>query len=312
MRTHSVRQAFGAAIALAVLLAPLAVSRAGAAQAYTAASLSGTYRCWSYNVQGAGRSCVSPPIALNADGTYSMSSERGTWKVSGDRVLLSESKQRGPGRLREEGRQIVFQFTYNGRQHTMTYLRQGGASPEGTARPAAAADPRAGGSVPTGRPGGPGGAPRIVSVDLTIDFPPADGSVGWINTARLVPEGGSERDGYETLAVTDGKSRVTAYFREVQAGTDYTIYTGSGTENRPIGTVNLRDATGPVKLTLNAPDPSRDRDRLKPPRSGPGTAPRGGTSPPAKAPSAGQESAPPCNPLIPRYSQPECRETERQ
>ncbi len=86
--------------------------------------LSGTYRCWSFNVGGAGKSCTSPPIVFNANGSYSMSSERGTYMVNGNTVVLSESKIRGPGTLLEDKRQIRFEYSYNGLAQTITYLKQ--------------------------------------------------------------------------------------------------------------------------------------------------------------------------------------------
>ena len=101
-----------------------------AAASAAGSSVAGRYRCWSYNVSGAGKRCTSPPLVLHEDGTYEMSSERGTFQVRGDRLLLSESKIRGAGRL-EAGDRIVFEYDYKGWRHTMTYLRQGDA---GTAR----------------------------------------------------------------------------------------------------------------------------------------------------------------------------------
>lgn len=86
-----------------------------------APDMAGRYRCLSYNVSGGGGSCrLAPPLMLNRDGSYTMSRERGTWRVAGDRVHLSESKIRGPGRIARDGR-IVFEYTYGGRRHTVTY-----------------------------------------------------------------------------------------------------------------------------------------------------------------------------------------------
>lgn len=84
-------------------------------------TVAGHYRCLSYNVSGGGGSCrLAPSLTLNPDGTYRMSSERGTWRVAGDRVHLSASKIRGPGRLVKDNR-MVFEYTYRGWQHTITY-----------------------------------------------------------------------------------------------------------------------------------------------------------------------------------------------
>ncbi len=102
--------------------AVVAVFVCSAATALPAApSIAGNYRCVSYNVSGGGGSCrLAPPLTLNPDGTYRMSSERGAWRVVGDRVHLSESKIRGPGRLAQDNR-IIFEYTYRGWQHTITY-----------------------------------------------------------------------------------------------------------------------------------------------------------------------------------------------
>lgn len=84
-------------------------------------SIAGTYRCRSYNVSGGGGSCkLAPIMVLKPDGTYNMSSEHGTYKVKGDQIFLSESKIRGPGKIMA-GNQIVFEYSYRGLQHTVTY-----------------------------------------------------------------------------------------------------------------------------------------------------------------------------------------------
>lgn len=83
--------------------------------------IAGHYRCLSYNVSGGGGSCrLAPPLTLNSDGTYRMSSERGTWRVADGRVHLSGSKIRGPGKLAKDNR-IIFEYTYRRWQHTVTY-----------------------------------------------------------------------------------------------------------------------------------------------------------------------------------------------
>lgn len=100
---------------VALLLCGFATSVAAAP------SIAGHYRCLSYNVSGGGGSCrLAPPLALKRDGTYTMSKERGTWRVVGDSVHLSESKIRGPGKLAKDNR-IIFEYTYRGWQHTITY-----------------------------------------------------------------------------------------------------------------------------------------------------------------------------------------------
>ncbi|MDP2646254.1 MAG: hypothetical protein Q8P24_15045 [Desulfobacterales bacterium] len=84
-------------------------------------SLVGMYRCRSYNVSGGGGSCrLAPPMVLNSDGTYNMSSEHGTYEIKDDQIFLSKSKIRGPGKIKA-GHQIVFEYSYRGLQHTVTY-----------------------------------------------------------------------------------------------------------------------------------------------------------------------------------------------
>lgn len=90
-------------------------------------TLSGTYRCWSFNIEGSGAgSCRNPPQApliLNSDGTYSVSREEGKQEVKDGKLILSQSKIRGPGTILEEGMQIRFEYEYNGKQYTVTYLK---------------------------------------------------------------------------------------------------------------------------------------------------------------------------------------------
>jgi hypothetical protein len=52
-----------------------------------------------------------------------MSSERGTYTVQGEQIVLSASTIRGPGRI-QQGNQIVFEYAYQGKQHTVTYACQ--------------------------------------------------------------------------------------------------------------------------------------------------------------------------------------------
>ena len=89
----------------------------------SAKTISGKYRCWSMNTAGyGGGRCTSPALVLNPNGTYTMGSESGTYSANGDIVNLSQSKIRGPGHLKENDRQIIFQYKYKGHDYTMTYL----------------------------------------------------------------------------------------------------------------------------------------------------------------------------------------------
>lgn len=91
---------------------------------FATAQAPGQYRCWSYNVSGGGGSCkLAPPLVLNPDASYRMSSEQGSYKIRNGSLILSESKIRGPGKL-ENGNRIMFEYDYNGKHHTVTYLCQ--------------------------------------------------------------------------------------------------------------------------------------------------------------------------------------------
>jgi hypothetical protein len=84
--------------------------------------IAGTYRCVSQNVGGAGGRCTSPPLILNVDGTYQMSSEHGRYRVAGNRLYLSESRLRGTGQI--SGNELIFEYSYHGLMQTVTYRRQ--------------------------------------------------------------------------------------------------------------------------------------------------------------------------------------------
>lgn len=192
---------------------------------------------------------------LRTDGTYQVSSERGTYSVKNDQIILSESKIRGPGRL-QNGNQIVFEYEYNGWKHTVTYLCGdcvASDSAKGTAK----------------KP--------IVSMDVLVKFPSEyAGYAGWINTASLLPEGenqevfikeGYARERYDALANAEGEYAVRSYFRGVPGGRIYTLFVGTGRERRAMATLNLGDADGPVKISINAPPLGGSPDLWIAPRS---------------------------------------------
>ena len=216
--------------------------------------VAGTYRCMSFNVGGRGGRCTSPPLVLQANGQYQMSSEHGTYTVKGNQIVLSESKIRGAGRLHDN--EIVFEYTYRGLQQTVTYRREAEAAPPAIGHESSDAQ-----------------QPDYVPVSVTIEFPESDGSPSWVNTAQLVPSSGDKDDTYETLAVTDGKQTVKAYFKAVATERVYTLLVGSGFENRPLARVDLRKTASPVKLTVQVPSTGKDRDRYTPPRTDRGSAP---------------------------------------
>lgn len=192
--------------------------------------IAGTYRCWSFNVGGSGSRCTSPPIVLNANGTYTVSSERGRYTLSGDQLVLSESKIRGPGTLSGDRMRMTFEYTSNGLAYTVTYLKQEAEAPQ---------------SAPRSGP---------VYLDLTIRFDePYDGIDG-ITAVQLVAPGGGIT--YEALAyATDGQT-LKAYFKPsrggVPGGAVYHVYLSFVNERVPVGQVDLRNASGEVSRTIRA------------------------------------------------------------
>ena len=92
--------------------------------------ISGTYRCHTIRVGDRVTRCSSPPLILYPDGNYQIWAERGTYSVLGKYLVLSESKKRGPGRLRRN--EIVFEYYSGRKKHTVTFRRHQNVPP-GTA-----------------------------------------------------------------------------------------------------------------------------------------------------------------------------------
>lgn len=86
------------------------------------------YRCWSFNVDGAGGRCTSPSLVFHSNGQYELGSERGMYGIRNGKMILSESKFRGLGQLLENGYQIRFEYDYNGKHHTVIYALVPGAA----------------------------------------------------------------------------------------------------------------------------------------------------------------------------------------
>lgn len=196
----------------------------------------GSYRCWSYNVSGGGGGdCrLFAPIVLNKDGTYAVSSEKGTYSIKGDVITLSESKLRGPG-TRLGGTQIRFEYDYNGWHHVITYLKEGGAASTT-------------------------GAGNEIAVQVTLEYPTKDRALNSIVTLELVPEGQNvDTASYKptAIAVWDGDKRVTASFHKELAkprtGAKYTVYANTGFAATAVGTLDLtaatKDMTAVIKVT---------------------------------------------------------------
>lgn len=275
--------------------------------------ISGTYRCWSYNVSGGSGNCrIAPPIILNTDGTYSMSSEKGTYKIQGSTITLSQSKIRGPGTI-VEGNKIRFEYNYNGLQHTITYLKDAGDD---------------------GKVSG-----EEVVVELTLQYDAKDSSLGYIGTVVLVPKGENiETASYQPTAIAlyDGEKKITASFfkqtNKVKNGRIYEVYTSSGSENRLVGIIDLTNAKGAVNKIINVslgikaevlvPAPKSSAPKVE--KTAPEPEQESAPEPepilePSPAPTPEPESAPqpepeppspyagiPCDPNVPHYSQPGC------
>jgi len=198
-------------------------------------SLAGSYRCFSYNVSGGGGGdCrLFAPIVLNANGTYSMSSEKGTYVVKGDVVTLSESKLRGPGTLLEGGMQMRFEYDYNGWHHTITYLKEGGSTSSSAQ----------------------GGAE--ISVQLILEYPAKNSGLGGIVTVELVPEGQTvDKAPYKPTAIAqyDGDKKIIGSFYKAtnmpKSGMKYTVFTSTGFAATAVGTLDLTTAKTETKATI--------------------------------------------------------------
>lgn len=184
----------------------------------TSSKVQGTYRCWSFNVGGVGSKCTSPPIVLNTNGTYSMSSEKGTYKITGDRIILSESKIRGPGTFKEGRKQIVFNYTYNGNATTVTYMNY---DDKGEIKG------------------------DVISVKLTVIFPEDDDRAKWLSTITLT--NGNSNEVYDGLAQNDGKQTIVAQYRTVETGKKYQVTAGAGSV---LGEIDLTNAKGHSEFTI--------------------------------------------------------------
>ena len=201
----------------------------------TSERVAGSYRCWSYNVSGGGGGdCrLFAPIVLNTDGTYSVSSEKGTYSVKGDIITLSESKLRGPGTL-IGGTQIRFEYDYNGWHHVITYLKEGGTSAVSS-----------------------GGTVSEVPVQITLEYPEKDSSLNSLVTMELVPEGQDVKEAkYKptAIAVWDGNRSVTASFHKTtntpQTGKKYDVYANWGIESTKVGQIDLTNAKNQVVTSI--------------------------------------------------------------
>lgn len=234
----------------------------------SSSQIKGTYRCWSFNVGGTAGKCTSPAIVLNTNGTYSMSSEKGTYKISGNQITFSESKIRGPGTFKEGQKQIVFNYSYNGKATTVTYLNY---------------------DDPENNKG------KMVSVKLTLIFPEGDDRAKWLSSITLVPLTGA--DTYDALAQNDGNHTIIAEYRSVENGKKYQVTAGA---SDILGEIDLTTAKGHADFTINVNGVKAEDKKVKE-ESAPAPTP----APAAKPKSAAKPVAKPTpKPAEPKYVAP--------
>lgn len=192
----------------------------------TRSSVAGTYSCYSINVGGSGGKCTSPALVLQKNGRYQMGSEKGTFQVKGNRIILSKSKFRGAGTLSEDGLQIRFQYKYQGLDQTVTYLKRGESKPA------------------LRKSFGP------VFLDLTIKFAEPYSAIDSISAIELVAQDGSDKTVHEALAYATDDQTLKAYYKPgrggVPGGKIYDVKAGG----QKIGEVDLQGVSGEVSKTI--------------------------------------------------------------
>jgi hypothetical protein len=205
--------------------------------------IAGTYRCVSQNVGGAGGRSTSPPLILNVDGTYQMSSEHGSYRIAGNRLYLSESRLRGAGLV--SGNDVIFEYSYRGLMRTVTYRRE----------------PQSNDSSTSQNQSQNGNAAASVPVQLRIDFDRPDGWIGWVNTAKLVPLGPDSGDTLMGVAVATSRQSLRVSFRAVPTGRRYEVQLGSGTANYAVARLDIRRTQQPVELAISTKIPGNKQLR---------------------------------------------------
>lgn len=179
------------------------------------------------------------PIVLNQDGTYSMSSEKGTYTIEGDTISLSESKIRGLGQLLENNMQIRFEYDYNQWHHTITYLREENVVVEPSAPAPSASEA------------------KYVEVTLHIAYPEGDYSADSVNTVSLYSKDGGEQVA-QSLAYATDRSTTEAWFSKrspkkgLLTGQVYKVMVSSGFGEWQVGELDLRNVSQDSTLTIQA------------------------------------------------------------
>ena len=196
------------------------------ASAATTADIAGSYRCYSANAGNVASNCrLFTPILLQADGTYSVSSEKGTYRVKGDTITLSASKLRGVGKM-VDGTKLRFEYDYKGLHQVVTYLRDN--VPEKKI-------PKKGSTK----------VEHAVEVELAIVFPEGYG-VDYFNVVELVPPADSKLPTYQSITYASDKRTLKVYYsptKGVTSGYLYTVYASTGNDRVKVGTLDLRAVT---------------------------------------------------------------------
>ncbi len=238
------------------MLTPFACAALMLLQGTAAALQFGSYRCSAYNVSGiGGASCrLTPPIVINPDGTYQESSTQGTYKVSGNRIHFSESTVRGPGMIMGQNQsifhtQIIFEYDYLQRRHTVTYLCQDCNLPD--------VKPGASGAAAAGAP--------PVRAEVRLQFARADGFLGWVNFAYLIPREHAAAFAASPLrpsspppgAVQGSAGRsdpqtVSTLFRHARVEVDYVVFLESHSQRIAVASLRLPKAPASQPLTVSA------------------------------------------------------------
>lgn len=221
------------------------------AEASGSANLKGTYKCSGYNISGAGYnvtgiggSChFSAPLILKPNGTYYMVPEHGRYKVTGDQIFLSESKFRGPGKIRSDGAMITFDYEHTDKHYFITY----------TCEDCAVTEP-------------PHTSPEAytekkIRVDLLLHFKKETGLFSWVNQAYLVPQAHAEkyfrnkvRKDYVLLGTSRQITRnvVSVGFQSVDTGKKYVVFLDSYGALYPVAMLDLTRAHKSMEIDLNA------------------------------------------------------------
>ncbi len=86
--------------------------------------LSGTYNCQTVEVAGKSSPCNAPSLELKSDGSYEMLTEKGSYRINGNSLVLSSSKKGGKAHLDGDDKRIIFEFVSGGKKSRVTYQRE--------------------------------------------------------------------------------------------------------------------------------------------------------------------------------------------